>query len=202
MARVDPCGCQPRATALAVRPDLANEASMADLFFVPFSAAPDRACGSCTLCCKVYALPEFQKPPGVWCRECAPGKGCKIHDAAPEQCRQFNCLWLTDGKMPDAWRPDRAKFVLSIFPPNGFVYGQVDPGSPFAWRKEPYFSGLKAFARTIVEERRHVIMFVGDEATLIMPDDAIPLGRMTPEDRFRIEPAFGPKGPTWRATKM
>jgi hypothetical protein len=24
---------------------------------------------------------------------------------------------------------------------------------------------------------------------------------MTAEDNFRIEPAFGPKGPTWRAMK-
>jgi hypothetical protein len=35
-----------------------------------------------------------------------------------------------------------------------------------------------------------------------MPDDALPLGRMTPEESFRIEPSFGPKGPTWRATKI
>jgi hypothetical protein len=25
---------------------------------------------------------------------------------------------------------------------------------------------------------------------------------MTANDNFRIEPAFGPNGPTWRATKM
>ena len=110
----------------------------------PYGAAPGRACGSCTLCCKVYALAEFEKPPGVWCRECEPGKGCKIHDKAPEQCRKFFCLWMSDAKLPEGWRPDHAKFVLSIFPPNGFVYGQVDPGSPGAWRKEPYFAGLKS----------------------------------------------------------
>ena len=57
-------------------------------------------------------------------------------------------------------------------------------------------------ARTLLEERRHVIMFVGDEATLVMPDEALPLGRMTAQDQFRIEQVFGPKGPTWRATKV
>ena len=174
-----------------------------NLFFVPFSAAPGRACGGCTLCCKVYSLPELEKPAGVWCKHCAPGNGCKVHDSPPSpQCGQFFCLWMTDGKLPEAWRPDRAKFVLSIFPPNGFVYGQVDPGSPGAWRKEPYFAGLKDLARRILDERRHVIMFVGDEATLVMPDDAIPLGKMTAADQFRVEPAFGPKGPTWRAAKV
>ena len=168
---------------------------------VTYAAAPGRACGGCTLCCKVYALPELEKPPGVWCRHCAPGKGCKIHDALPEQCRRFNCLWMTDGTMPDEWRPDKAKFVLSVYPANGFVYGQVDPGSPVAWRKPPYFDGLRAMAKALLEERRHVLMFVGDEATLILPDEALPLGKMTARDNFRIEPVFGPKGQTWRATR-
>jgi len=167
----------------------------------PFGAAPGRACGSCALCCKVYALPALEKPPGEWCRHCTPGKGCAIHDQAPVHCQQFFCLWMTDPKLPDAWRPDRAKFVLSIYPGNNFVYGQVEPGSPGAWRKEPYFSGLKSLARTLIGERRHVIMFVRDEATLIMPEEAIPLGPMTAQDQFRIEPAFGPKGPTWRAIR-
>jgi hypothetical protein len=45
-------------------------------------------------------------------------------------------------------------------------------------------------------------MFVGEEATLVMPDDAIPLGKMTAADQFRIEPAFGAKGPTWQATRV
>ena len=57
-------------------------------------------------------------------------------------------------------------------------------------------------ARTLIDERRHVIMFVGDEATLVMPDEALPLGRMTAQDQFRIEQGFGPNGPTWRATRV
>ena len=169
---------------------------------VTYAAAPGRVCGGCTLCCKVYALPALEKPPGVWCRHCEPGKGCKIHDALPERCRLFNCLWLSDGKLPDEWRPDRAKFVLSIHPTNGFVYGQVDPGSPAAWRRAPYFAGLKAMAKALLAERRHVLMFVGDQATLVMPDEALPLGTMTARDNFRIEQVFGPQGPTWRATKL
>ena len=57
-------------------------------------------------------------------------------------------------------------------------------------------------AKALIEERRHVLMFVGDEATLIMPDEALPLGQMTARDNFRIEQVFGPKGPIWRATKL
>ena len=57
-------------------------------------------------------------------------------------------------------------------------------------------------AKALLEQKRHVIMFVGDQATLVMPDEPLPLGKMTADDNFRIEPAFGPKGPTWRATKI
>jgi hypothetical protein len=109
---------------------------------------------------------------------------------------------MTDGGMSAEWRPDRARFVLSNNPTNGFLYGQVDPGSPGARRRAPYFDALRAMAKTLLEERRHVIMFAGDSATLVMPDEAVPLGRMTEKDNFRVEPAFGPKGPTWRATKL
>ena len=172
------------------------------MFLTSYTAAPGRECGACTLCCKVYALPELAKPPGVWCNHCTPGKGCAIHDAPPDQCRQFFCLWMTDGAMAAEWKPDRARFVLSVYPTNGFLYGQVDPGSPDAWRRAPYFDALRATAKTLLEQKRHVIMFVGDQATLVLPDEAVPLGKMTAEDSFRIEPAFGPKGPTWRATKI
>ncbi len=170
--------------------------------FTPHAAAPGRECGTCTLCCKVYALPALEKPAGAWCRHCAPGKGCAIHDALPDQCRQFFCLWMTDASMPPEWRPDRAKFVLTMYPQNGFVYGQVDPGAPGAWRRAPYYDRLRAMAKALLAERRHLIMFAGDEATLVMPEEALPLGKMTEKDSFRIEQVFGPKGPTWRATKV
>ena len=160
-----------------------------------YSAARGRECGACTLCCKVYELPELAKAPGVWCKHCAPGKGCAIHEAPPDQCRRFFCLWMTDRTMPAEWKPDRARFVLSIYPTNGFIYGQVDPGSPAAWRKAPYFDGLRAMAKMLLEEKRHLIMFVGDQATLVMPDETLSLGAMTANDNFRIEPAFGPKRP-------
>jgi hypothetical protein len=169
--------------------------------FTPYGAAPGRECGACTMCCKVYTFPEIGKPAGVWCRYCTPGKGCKIHDNVPDPCRQFFCLWMTDGTMPAEWRPDRARFVLTVYPGNGFVYGQVDPGSPGAWRRAPYYDALRSMAKRLADERRLLVMFVGDEATLLTPDEAVPLGRMTPEDDFKIEQISGPTGSTWRVAK-
>lgn len=108
---------------------------------------------------------------------------------------------MSDAGVPDIWKPDRSRMVLTIFPGNGFLYAQVDPGAPLAWRKEPYFSDLRRMAKRFNAQNRHVLVFVGDVATLILPDEAVPLGQMSAADNFRVEPAFGPKGPTYRAVR-
>jgi hypothetical protein len=176
--------------------------SSAPAKFVHFSAAPGRSCGTCTLCCKVFEVPSLQKPAGTWCRHCTPGVGCAIHETRPQHCREFFCLWMSDASMPAEWKPEQSKIVLTYFPGNGFLYAQVDPGSPQAWRKAPYYDQLRAWARRLNEENRHVVVFVNDSATLIMPDDAIALGPMKPSDNFRIERTFGPRGPTYSVTRV
>jgi hypothetical protein len=163
--------------------------------------AAGRGCGTCTLCCKVFHIPELAKPAGAWCGHCAQGVGCRIHASRPAQCRDFFCLWLTDGAIPAEWKPERSKMVLSLFPANGFIYVQVDPGYPQAWRKAPYYDHLRRWAKELNAKNRHIIAFVNDHATLIMPEEAIPLGRMTATDNFRLEPAFGPNGPTYRVAR-
>jgi hypothetical protein len=109
---------------------------------------------------------------------------------------------MGDPTLPDVWKPDHSHIVLSFFPGNGFLYAQVDPGAPQAWRKAPYFDDLRRFARRLNERSRHVIVFVNDVATLILPEGPVPLGKMTAEDDFRLEPAFGPNGPTYRAVHV
>ncbi len=158
---------------------------------------PQRACGTCTLCCKVFKLAELDKPAGVWCRHCEQGVGCRIHPTRPPQCREFFCLWLTDSSMPAEWKPERSKMVRSVFPANGFIYVQVDSGFPQAWRKAPYYDELRRWAKSLVEKGRHIIAFVNDGATLIMPEEAIPLGKMTPSDSFRARKGYGPNGVTY-----
>ena len=51
--------------------------------------------------------------------------------------------------------------------------------------RAPYYDALRSMAKRLLEERRLLVMFVGDEATLVTPDEALPLGRMTAEDNFR-----------------
>ena len=68
--------------------------------------------------------------------------------------------------MPPEWKPDRARFVLSIYPANGFIYGQVDPGSPgrmakSALLRRPACDGENA-ART--EAPRHYVRWRSGDA--------------------------------------
>jgi hypothetical protein len=140
------------------------------------TAAPGRECGTCTLCCKVYDVPSLAKPAGKWCQHCLPGKGCGIHATRPDHCRSFFCLWMTDGTMPTEWKPERSKLVLSIEPATRFINVQVDPGSPSAWRTEPFYSQLKSLAAQIMPEQRFVMIFINKSATVLLPDKDVPLG--------------------------
>jgi hypothetical protein len=162
---------------------------------------PGRECGTCTLCCKVYHVPEVPKLAGKWCQHCTPGRGCAIHPTRPQQCRDFNCLWLTEATITPAWKPERSKMVLSIFPLNGFMYVQVDPGAPQAWRKQPYYDQLHKWAEVNLQKGRHVIVFVNDVATLIMPGQDVPLGSMKPTDGFSVRQTVGPAGPTYEVVR-
>ena len=72
---------------------------------------PGRACDTCTLCCKVIAVEDFAKPPGVWCRHCVRGKGCGIYETRPTDCRTFFCEWMLTPSLGPEWKPERAKFA-------------------------------------------------------------------------------------------
>jgi hypothetical protein len=67
-----------------------------------------RACGDCTLCCKLEGIRELNKRAWQWCQHCAIGKGCRIYAERPDPCRNFRCLWLDDMAMDEHMRPDRA----------------------------------------------------------------------------------------------
>lgn len=146
--------------------------------------AAGRACGTCTLCCKVYDVPALAKPAGSWCGHCKPGRGCAIHDTRPQHCRSFYCLWMTQDWLGPEWKPDRAKMVLSVDPATNFLFVQVDPGAANSWRTEPYYRHLKQWASGAAARKRHVIVFLNKAATVILPDRDVPLGVMGPGDRI------------------
>lgn len=86
-----------------------------------------RECGTCTVCCYATAVPDLNKPVNTWCHNCSIGKGCKIYDDRPQQCRDFNCLWLKSPWIPDELRPDRSGVMFEPIKGKRTVVATVDP---------------------------------------------------------------------------
>ena len=156
--------------------------------------APGRACGTCTLCCKVYDVPAVESVAGQWCRHARSGRGCAIHAERPHHCRAFHCLWMTEAWLGPEWKPERAKMVLSLDPVTRFLQVQVDPGQATAWRREPYYGQLKRWAAASLPRQRHVLVFVNRQATVVLPDRDVPLGEFTPGDRLVARERATPAG--------
>ena len=164
--------------------------------------APGRACGSCTLCCKVYDVPVLGKPAGSWCPHCKPGRGCGIHETRPDHCRAFFCLWMTQTWLGPEWKPDRAKMVLTVDPVTNFLFVQVDPGAPNVWRSQPYYAQIKQWASGAVARGRQVIVFHNKLATVVLPDRDVALGALGPSDRIVMRERETPTGKVIEVEKV
>src|SRR5579871_3426076 len=101
--------------------------------FVEPVLVPGRACGTCSLCCKVYTVKELAKPAGTWCAHRASGVGCSIHASRPRSCRTFFCAWLADPNFGPEWKPEVSRFVIYQNPARREITLTVDPGMPLAW---------------------------------------------------------------------
>lgn len=159
----------------------------------PAGASP-RKCGTCTLCCKVLGIVALSKPANVWCPHCAPRQGCKIYPDRPAECRTFSCGWLIDTSVPDEWRPDKSKLV--IFPDEDpqRILVHVDPGSPEAWRREPYYSVLRRFAAQRLQAGGTVLVVVKGKTTMILPDGEVFLGVVEDGDKVVLNHIQDPGG--------
>ena len=148
-----------------------------------------RACGSCTLCCKLVGIAELNKPMGQWCRHRIKRKGCCIYDARPNECRNFNCGWLTTLEFGDEWKPSRSNMVI-CHQRSGDMYLMtvlVDPVSPLAWKGEPYYSQLKRMALNGIKHGGVINISIGKRVIAIMPDKDLDFGDCDPSDRFTYE---------------
>jgi hypothetical protein len=146
-----------------------------------------RPCGSCSMCCKVFRVPEFEKPAGQWCRHTVHGKGCAIHETRPEVCRAFFCHWTRNPALDENWRPDRSKVVLYTEAGGRRLVAIVDPGAPRAWTKPPVYAQLKRWAAAAVEADHQVVVFHGMHATVILPDRDVPVGVVEVGDEILVK---------------
>ena len=160
-------------------------------------ALTNRSCGSCTMCCKLYDAPEIPKKAGQWCQHCAIGKGCKIYDARPQLCRDFLCLWMQDAGLPEDWKPDQSKMIASISKETGFVHIRCDPSNPNVWRGKARYAFLRDWAKQLLERGTHLLVLIGEQAFVIMPDQDVPLGKMNPDHGFILKRSVSPMGVTY-----
>jgi hypothetical protein len=141
-----------------------------------------RACDGCTLCCKMLAISELQKPMGTWCVHTLKGKGCGAYETRPGSCRAFECLWLSTADMPDHWRPDRCKMVVAGDPSGTVISVLVDAAYPDAWKKAPHYGDLKHWSRQT--DRWRVQVLTARHGWMIFPEEDLFLGERRPDDQI------------------
>lgn len=149
---------------------------------------PGRTCGTCMFCCKVMTIEEIDKPNNAWCPHCVRGKGCGIYETRPTECRTFYCHWMIEKSLPDAWKPDRSKFVL-VMNPGGHLTVFADSSMPGAWRKSPYYETIKRWATegTRANPARIVMVRIGPRGIVVLPDREVEIGNVGPGEAIRLD---------------
>jgi hypothetical protein len=135
------------------------------------------------MCCKVLGIAELAKPSGKWCSHCDIGNGCKIYETRPHSCQTFHCLWLVDNRMPDHWKPDRSRIVITTGWNGNSLELRCDPGQPGGWRKEPYYSEIMELAMKARSIDGAVFIVINGSSTLVAPEGEFPLGKVGPDQR-------------------
>ena len=151
-----------------------------------------RACGTCTMCCKILGIGALHKPGGQWCPHCQPGTGCGIYDTRPAECRTFHCDWLRNEALGPEWKPEKSKIVLASSGKKILAY--VDPSSPTAWRKSPFIERLTALMQAALPDGVLVYVAVANRYTLLLPDRQEEIGLLGPKDEVMLKTFRTPQG--------
>ena len=158
-------------------------------------AAPVRVCGDCSLCCRVMSVATLNKPAGVWCGHCRPGRErCTIYEARPEECRRFVCLYLIEARLDEDWKPSRSRIVLTTDLGGDRITANVDPQRPDAWKLSPYYEHLKRWAEVSLPFRGQVMVRVGRHVYMIFPDRDVDVGEVGLDETIIIEERETPLG--------
>jgi hypothetical protein len=155
----------------------------------------EKQCGDCSLCCKIMAIPELNKPKQAWCDHLVKKQGCGIYETRPPSCRGFKCLWLQDPRLPPEWKPNRAKFVMVGDSQSGLIV-HGDANFPGAWRDEPYVSGLRSMAESGQSHGGLVVIVERGKSTVLLADREVPVGAVADDERLvsgQVATSSGPR---------
>jgi hypothetical protein len=162
-------------------------------------ASPSRACGTCTLCCKLLHVVELNKPRDSWCADCQIGVGCGRYETRPPTCRQFHCGWLLLPELSEQWFPARAKFLLDSDMGGRRITAYVDPARPDAWKEAPYYAQFKVWAKALASHRGQVVISVGKRTIVILPHEDVDLGVVAQDEMIVTQVRQTPAGPVLNA---
>jgi uncharacterized protein len=112
------------------------------------TAAPGKACGTCTMCCSALEIAELKKSAGPICVNCRLGGGCAIYADRPQVCRDFECEWLTRRDLARRFRPDLVGVILMEDADSDEYRAVCPPERPMAWRQPQIFAYLVATAKS------------------------------------------------------
>ncbi|EKF58808.1 hypothetical protein QWE_14617 [Agrobacterium albertimagni AOL15] len=126
---------------------------------------PGRDCGTCSLCCILPDIAEFDKPANQPCRHCVVGGGCDSYDVRPSTCRDFFCLWRMDATLGPEWEPSVSRMMLYGQGPQLTVL--VEPEAGAIWREERYLGWLEARARALKPQGGYVVVYAGEEVSVV-----------------------------------
>jgi len=139
-------------------------------------ALEGRNCTGCTRCCELLSVAELDKPPMVACTHCHVTGGCRIYRHRPTECRQFFCGYLLDPALDERWKPSRSKLVVAFDEYPYAVAIHVDAASPNAWRREPYYSQIRRWARSAARRHTQVVVWQGDTKIIVSPEPCSTVG--------------------------
>lgn len=162
-----------------------------------------RSCGECSLCCKLAQVDELDKPSGVWCRHCAPGRGgCTIYETRPAVCRSWHCSWILDASLGPEWRPLTCKMILFFEKGGSRLCVRVEPTHADVWRREPYYGQLKRWSHGAVAARRQIVVYIKKRVIVILPDKDVDFGDVELGEQIWVGAQDTPAGRVWNAAKI
>lgn len=158
---------------------------------------PGRSCGSCTMCCKIFDIPQINKLYGQWCPHVRQGRGCGIYETRPDVCRTYHCAWLLHPHLGPEWKPERAKFTLDFIDQDDLRV-MVDPKTPHAWKQQPYYAQIKSWAAQRCAIGKFVRVYVGRHLIVVLPDHDEDIGVLGEGDVMSLMRRQGPEGVRYR----
>lgn len=147
------------------------------------------------MCCKLLAIAEIEKPQQAWCPDCSIGTGCKIYNQRPEPCRQFYCQYRKDPGLGEEWAPRKSKIIVDFEPDNDRLAIHVDESRRSGWRSSPYYERIMQWVRSLAADGKHVLVWEGKNAIVVLPTREINLGKIGPNRDLIVEKRATPTGP-------